>query len=137
MRILVTGSAGQLGRALQTRLAGNDLLLLDLPQHDITDQPLTCAVITTFEPHIVIHGAAMTDVERCEREPDLAYRINALGTQNVALACQECGAAMVYVSTDYVFDGTKDGRTGNGTRPNRKVSMPVPSWPAKCSRRPC
>ncbi len=118
MRIVITGSAGQLGRALQARLAGHELLLLDLPQHDITSWSQTRAAIVNYQPDLVIHGAAMTDVERCEREPDLAYRVNALGTQNTALACQECGARMVYVSTDYVFDGTKDGPYCEWDAPN-------------------
>ena len=64
-------------------------------------------VIVPFGPQVVVHAAAYTDVEGCELHPELAYRANALGTQNVALACQSCDAAMVYISTDYVFDGSK------------------------------
>ena len=107
MRIAITGSAGQLGQALQTTLSNEDLLLLDLPEHDITDHQQIQQLIATFQPQVVIHTAAFTNVDRCELEPETAYRVNALGTQNVALACQHCGAAMVYISTDYVFDGTK------------------------------
>jgi dTDP-4-dehydrorhamnose reductase len=68
---------------------------------------------------VVIHAAAMTDVDGCERDPDAAYRINGLGTQNVALACQRCGAAMVCVSTNEVFDGTKG-------EPYREFDQPNP-----------
>jgi len=107
MRIGITGSAGQLGQALQAILSGEDLLLLDLPEHDITDYEHTRRVITGFQPQMVVHAAAFTNVDRCELEPETAYRVNALGTQNVALACQRCDAAMVYISTDYVFDGAK------------------------------
>ena len=107
MRIAVTGSKGQLGTALLARLAGEELLGLDLPELDVTDAAQVRSTLEAFAPDLVIHAAAMTDVDRCEREPDLAYRANALGTQNVALACQRCDAAMVYISTDYVFDGSK------------------------------
>jgi dTDP-4-dehydrorhamnose reductase len=107
MRIVITGHKGQLGRALQEVLKGQTLFGLDLPQHDITDRQAIAQTIADFAPQVVIHTAAMTNVDGCERDPDAAYRINGLGTQNVALACQRCGAAMVYVSTNEVFDGTK------------------------------
>lgn len=107
MRIAITGHKGQLGRALQEVLKGQTLFGLDLPQHDITDRQAIAQIITDFAPQVVIHAAAMTNVDGCERDPDAAYRINGLGTQNVALACQRRGAAMVYVSTNEVFDGTK------------------------------
>ena len=110
MRIAISGSKGQLGLALQEVLGrpdgpGDATLLLDLPEHDITDLAATTAAIAAFRPQVIIHGAALTDVDRCEREPDLAYRVNALGTRNLAVAAQQVGAAMVYVSTDYVFPG--------------------------------
>jgi len=105
MRIAIIGSRGQLGTALQQQLAGETLLPLDLPELDITDGLQVRAALDAFLPEVVIHTAALTNVDRCEMEPDLAYRSNALGTQNVALACQRCGAALVYISTDYVFDG--------------------------------
>jgi len=107
MRIAITGSKGQLGTALQARLATETLLPLDLPELDVTDAAQVRRAFEAFKPEAVIHTAALTNVDRCEAEPDLAYRVNALGTQNVALACQRCGAAMVYISTDYVFDGSK------------------------------
>lgn len=108
MRVVVTGSAGQLGVALQAELCEHELLLLDLPDHDITDHKQTQQLICDFGPETVIHGAAFTNVDACERQPELAYRVNALGTQNVALACQRSDAAMVYVSTDYVFGGAQE-----------------------------
>ena len=108
MRIIITGHKGQLGRALREALQGETLFGLDLPQHDITDGQATARAIADFAPQVVIHAAAMTNVDGCESDPDAAYRINGLGTQNVALASQKCGAAMVCVSTNEVFDGTKD-----------------------------
>jgi dTDP-4-dehydrorhamnose reductase len=90
---------------LQRALPGAELLGLDLPEHDITDPVAISRAIVDFRPDVVIHGAAMTNVDGCQREPELAYRINTLGTQNIALACGRCGAAMVHVSTNDVFDG--------------------------------
>jgi dTDP-4-dehydrorhamnose reductase len=118
MRIVITGSAGQLGQALQATLTGHDLLLIDLPDHDITNYEQTREAIISFHPKAIIHAAAMTDVDGCERQPEMAYRVNGLGTQNVALACQHCDATMLYVSTDYVFDGTKAGAYWEWDQPN-------------------
>jgi dTDP-4-dehydrorhamnose reductase len=105
LRIAITGHRGQLGLALQTVLADAELLGLDLPEHDISDPLPIRQTIVEFRPDLVIHGAAMTNVDGCEREPDTAYRVNTLGTQNVAIACGQCGAAMVHISTNDVFDG--------------------------------
>nr|MBC7244773.1 dTDP-4-dehydrorhamnose reductase [Chloroflexota bacterium] len=118
MRIVITGSAGQLGQALQHVLHGEDLFLLDLPEYDITNYAQVRRAITSFRPQVVIHAAAFTDVDGCELNPETAYRVNALGTQNVALSCQSCDAAMVYISTDYVFDGTKSEPYWEWDRPN-------------------
>jgi dTDP-4-dehydrorhamnose reductase len=105
MRITIVGSEGQLGTALQKSLAGEILQCLDLPDYDVTHVPASIDTIVSFEPDVVIHAAAMTDVDGCEARPDLAFRVNALGTRNVALACQVLDIPLVYVSTDYVFDG--------------------------------
>ena len=107
MRIVITGAWGQLGRSLQEALKGHKLFLIDLPEYDVADAGIIAA-IAGFEPDLVIHAAAMTDVDGCELDPDAAYKVNALGTKNVALACQRCDAPLLYISTDYVFDGTKD-----------------------------
>ncbi|MCP4535933.1 MAG: dTDP-4-dehydrorhamnose reductase [Chloroflexi bacterium] len=106
MRIFVTGYKGQLGQALYAALAEHTLSGCDLPELDITDRQAISAAITDFAPDVVIHPAAWTNVDGCARDPDKAYRINAMGTQNIALACAACDAAMVYVSTNEVFDGT-------------------------------
>jgi dTDP-4-dehydrorhamnose reductase len=105
LRIAITGHKGQLGSALQKVLAGEEIFGLDLPEHDITDPSSIVETISGLKPDLVIHGAAVTDVDGCERDPDLAFRVNALGSQNIALACGRCGAAMVHVSTNDVFDG--------------------------------
>jgi dTDP-4-dehydrorhamnose reductase len=105
MRIVITGALGQLGTALQQALAEFDLILIDIPDWDVTD-PQSVPLMANLKPSVVIHCAAMTDVDGCARNPDLAYRVNAFGTQNVALACQRSGARMVHISTNEVFDGT-------------------------------
>jgi dTDP-4-dehydrorhamnose reductase len=107
MRIVITGHKGQLGTALREICREDTSFGLDLPEYDITDGQTISEAICDFAPQAVIHPAAFTDVDGCELDPDKAYAVNALGTQNVALACQACGAAMVYVSTNEVFDGTK------------------------------
>jgi len=106
MRIVITGAHGQLGRSLQNVLVGHEILPVDLPEHDITRLDII-TTIAAFQPDVVIHAGALTDVDACELDPDSAYRVNALGTRNVAVACQRCDAPMIYVSTDYVFDGAK------------------------------
>jgi dTDP-4-dehydrorhamnose reductase len=105
MRIVITGHKGQLGQALARTLAGNEILGLDLPEYDIGAADQIIPAIVTAEPDLVIHPAAMTDVDGCERDPEQAFRVNVLGTQNVALACGRCGAGMLHVSTNEVFDG--------------------------------
>jgi len=128
MRVAITGSAGQLGRALQATLHDQTLLLLDLPEHDLTAHEQTLGIITEFRPDVAIHAAAFTNVDLCEREPETAYRVNALATQNVALACQSCGAAMVYISTDYVFDGAQSEPYWEWDHPNPQSVYARSKW---------
>jgi dTDP-4-dehydrorhamnose reductase len=105
MRIVITGHKGQLGQALQQALPDEELLGLDLPEHDITDPATIVDTVVRFRPKVVIHAAAMTDVDGCEQDPELAFRVNVLGTQNIALACGQCDAALIALSTNDVFDG--------------------------------
>ncbi len=106
MRVAITGIRGQLGSALEKALAGHTVFGLDLPEHDITDPGLG-GTLRALTPEVVIHTAGYTDVDGCARDPERALRINALGTQNVALACQEVGAILLYVSTNEVFPGDR------------------------------
>jgi dTDP-4-dehydrorhamnose reductase len=105
MRIVVTGHKGQLGQALQKALAREDVMGLDLPEADITAPSSIIDMVAEYQPDVVIHAAAMTDVDGCEQDPELAFRVNIIGTQNIALACERSGAAMVHVSTNDVFGG--------------------------------
>ncbi len=106
MRIFLTGGDGQLGRELRNRLQGGEFLAAGKKELDVTDEAAVSAIIGGYQPEVVIHAAAWTRVDEAEQNADQAYRVNAVGTQNVAMACREAGAALVYVSTDYVFDGT-------------------------------
>ncbi|MCA9899420.1 MAG: dTDP-4-dehydrorhamnose reductase [Anaerolineales bacterium] len=105
MRILITGGAGQLGTALQTELTQHELFPIDLPEVDITDREALFASVAETKPDLIIHCAAYTNVDGCAKDPALAYKVNGLGTQNVALACQKFGATMVHISTNEVFAG--------------------------------
>ncbi|HSN74924.1 MAG TPA: dTDP-4-dehydrorhamnose reductase [Anaerolineae bacterium] len=109
MRLLVTGAKGMLGTDLCRTLAtaGHEFLPTDIQEMDVRDRDLVQRTIADFRPDWVLHLAALTDVDGCEREPDEAFRTNTVGTQNVALACQAAGAGMLYVSTISVFDGSK------------------------------
>jgi dTDP-4-dehydrorhamnose reductase len=121
VKVLVTGCNGQLGAdAVEFfRSAGHEVTGCDLPQVDITSPDQIAGVVRSSSPDAVLHAAAMTDVDGCERDPDAAFMTNALGTRNVAVACQQSGAALVYISTDFVFDGT-------GRRPYREFDAPRP-----------
>ncbi len=111
MRLFITGSKGQLGSALTHQASRQherqNISGGDLPEFDITDADQTRTVIAAARPDIVIHCAAFTDVDGAARRPELAYHVNGLGTQNVALACAATGAAMLYISSNEVFDGTQ------------------------------
>jgi dTDP-4-dehydrorhamnose reductase len=109
MRILVTGGQGQLGRALQSVLTEHRSTSVDLPEADVTYQESVIDAVRQSGAELVIHCAAYTDVDGCARDPELAHRVNALGTQNVALACRSTGADMVHLSTNEVFAGTVPG----------------------------
>jgi dTDP-4-dehydrorhamnose reductase len=107
LRIAVTGSKGQLGRLVVRELESvHEVVPLDQPRFELTD-PRSIKTIADLQPDVVIHNAAMTDVDACARDPAQAFRVNAFGTQNVALACQRAKAALLYVSTNEVFDGDK------------------------------
>jgi len=132
MRILITGACGMLGRDLAEVLSeGQELYLLDRETFppfltsqfstlnlDITDSENIYKEVTRINPDVVIHAAAYTDVDGSETNRDLAFRVNALGTRNIALACQRFDAELLYVSTDFVFDGEKGVPYLEFDRPN-------------------
>lgn len=107
-KVLVTGANGQVGRHLVKRLAGKTTLLATNKQMlDITNRHAVFATVRNFQPDVIINAAAYTNVDKAESEPERAYAVNADGAQYLAQAAQSIGAALLHISTDYVFDGTK------------------------------
>jgi dTDP-4-dehydrorhamnose reductase len=144
LRVLVTGGDGQLGRDLRDVMAGRvpdgggtpsgvaaaailppvrertfDVLSTDIDTLDVVDRSAVGAAVDSFRPDVVLHGGAYTAVDACESDTDLAFAVNALGTRNIAEAAHAVGAHLVYVSTDYVFDGTSE-------RPYDEWDLPNP-----------
>jgi len=108
--VLVTGASGQLGSALCSVLADDfHVIPATRAEFDITDLAATRAFIHTTAPHVVVHPAAYTDVDGCETNKEKAFLVNAIGARNVAIATREIEAKLVFISTDYVFDGRKEG----------------------------
>jgi len=113
MKILVTGCNGQLGRAVNEQYAGNEsveLINTDVDQLDITNVDDVLKMVRGVKPDVILNCAAHTNVNLCESQQDLAYRINAIGPRNLSIAAADMDAKMVQVSTDYVF-------AGDGNRP--------------------
>ena len=105
MRVLVTGAGGQLGHDLLAAFADDEVVGLSHADLDVTDEAAVVAAVRDHAPDLVVHAAAYTKVDACESDPDTAWRTNAVGSWWVARACALAEAEMVYVSTDYVFDG--------------------------------
>ena len=117
MKVLLTGGKGMLGRTLCHELTDFEIIPTDLPEGDITDPDAFDALLKERKPDAVIHCAAMTAVDKCESEIDLAYKLNAYGTANVASACHRSGIRLIAISTDYVFDGDSDRPYNEFDRP--------------------
>lgn len=115
MKFFITGGSGLLGERLATIASNDDEIVLSHNSNptkntikcDITDKNEVEKVINKNKPDTIVHCAAMTDVDLCEDEIDIAYRINSDGTRNMAQAAENIGAKIIYVSTDFVFDGDK------------------------------
>lgn len=108
MRMVVTGAGGGLGRALVAAIPGHhEVTALSHQDLDIGDHDAVMRAIAAIGPDAILNAAAYTDVDGAEGDRERAFRDNARGPQNLALAARECGAALLHVSTDYVFDGQK------------------------------
>jgi len=108
-----------LGSAL-CRVLGvhHQVLAWDIDEVDITERSRTLGLLGAEEPDLIVNSAAFVDVERCEREPDRAWLVNAVGAQNVALAAERLGSALLYISTDYIFDGQSEIDYDEVAQPN-------------------
>lgn len=126
-KILVTGCNGQLGRAIQKEYAKDGIEFINtdvvagdgITSLDITNVDAVMALARETRPDVIINCAAHTNVDKCEEQWDLAYKINAIGPRNLSIAATELGAKMIHVSTDYVF-------AGNGTKPYTEFDAPNP-----------
>ncbi|UPR55344.1 dTDP-4-dehydrorhamnose reductase [Vibrio sp. ED004] len=115
MRVLITGCYGQVGSCLTQQLVNNGNITvrgLDREHLDITSQEAVNVAVTEFKPTIIINAAAHTAVDKAEEEVDLSYAINRDGPKYLAQAAQSVGAAILHISTDYVFEGNKAGEYG-------------------------
>lgn len=109
MKILVNGAGGQLGREIAKRLSAVHCVRpFTRAMWDVTDEAATRQIVEREAPDVVVHCAAYTAVDQCEKDAATAFAVNAYGTRNVAAVCGECGIALAYISTDYVFDGEKE-----------------------------
>lgn len=119
MNVLVTGAHGQLGREVVTQLQAAKITYTATNRHtlDITDEQQVRTIFAHERPQVVIHCAAYTAVDLAEQQRELCYAVNVRGTANVALACREVNATLIYVSSDYVFDGHGDEPFATTSRP--------------------
>jgi dTDP-4-dehydrorhamnose reductase len=122
MRVLITGANGQFGTDLCRVLKAVEVIPLTHADVEITNMNSVEAAFTTHRPDVVINTAAYVRVDDCETEPDKAFLVNALGARNVAVVCQEIGAKLVHISTDYVFGGESEPRTTAYT----EFDLPIP-----------
>src|SRR5690606_8564659 len=129
-RVLVTGAGGQLGVDLVRRCedAGDDVVAADRATLDVGDRAAVDAAVLEGGFDVVFNAAAWTAVDACETDPDRAYRDNALACRWLADACRRAGTHLVHVSTDYVFDGTKDGPYHEWDRPNPRSVYGASKW---------
>lgn len=120
MKVLVTGAKGQLGYDVVERLKELNIehIGVDRDDFDLTNERQTKEYIVNYKPDVVIHCAAYTAVDKAEDEKEICYAVNVLGTKYVVEACKELNAKMVYISTDYVFDGEKEEPYEVDDKPN-------------------
>lgn len=121
MRCLITGANGQLGYDIvkELKLRGyDDIVALNHESMDITNTEEVHKKISSIRPDVVFHCAAYTDVDKAEENVELCKAINIEGTKQIALACKEIDAKLIYISTDYVFDGNKEGEYYPEDEPN-------------------
>ena len=120
MRVLITGSSGQLGKAVVEVFfkSGVDVYPIPHSRLDITNRQRVEEIIRAYLPEIIINCSAFTDVDLCEKERDRAYMVNALGPKNLAILSERYNIHLIHISTDYVFNGEKDSPYNEFDIPN-------------------
>ena len=120
MKVIVTGAAGLVGRATVSTFAAKGDEVIGFTRHelDISDASAVHETLTAEAPDVVVNCAAWTDVDGCESDEGRAERVNALGPERLALACRAANALLITISTDYVFDGEKEGFYTQRDQPN-------------------
>ena len=118
MKIALTGSDGMLGSDIKNVFSDVELAALTLHDFDITDLDKSVKAIKEIKPDYLIHVAAYTDVDGSEANPETAFLVNGIGTRNITMACEEIKCPIIYISTDYVFDGTKNEFYNEWDKPN-------------------
>ena len=120
MKVMVTGASGLVGRAVVSHCTsqGERVTALDHRGLDIADESKVNAVVDSERPDVVMNCGAWTDVDGCELDPERAQNVNARGPELLALGCRRVGALLITISTDYVFDGEKDGFYTQRDQPN-------------------
>lgn len=107
MKILITGANGMLAKAVENEFKEDEQILTDVAELDITDLEVVKKYVADIKPDLIINCAAYTAVDKAEEQKDLAYKINAIGPKNLAIASKENNSTLVHISTDYVFGGAK------------------------------
>jgi dTDP-4-dehydrorhamnose reductase len=118
MRVTIIGAAGLLGKYILREWTGDEVCGVDLPEVDIREPQLVDRLLERRQPDWVVLTAAYTDVDGCESNPDLAFATNCAGAINVAHSARRHGARLMFLSTDYVFDGTKSTPYETGDQRN-------------------
>lgn len=129
MRILITGGKGQLGRELERKLSrSHDVWSLGKEELDITRKDEVDSVLTAIRPEMIIHCAAYTAVDECEKNRKKAFEVNGLGTCFLVQAASRLDARIIYISTDYVFDGAKGSPYTEDDEPNPLSIYGLSKW---------
>ncbi|RKY30948.1 MAG: dTDP-4-dehydrorhamnose reductase [Candidatus Omnitrophota bacterium] len=118
-KILITGGKGLVGRNAGEILSDDfEVFSFGKDELDITDRENVIKIFNEIKPDIVLHSGALTDVDLCEENPEKAYLVNSFGTQNVSVASQNIKAYLIYLSTDFIFDGKKNSPYSEYDIPN-------------------
>jgi dTDP-4-dehydrorhamnose reductase len=129
LNIIITGANGQLGKELSRQLKpSHSVISLSSKDLDITENKKVEKTISEMKPDLIIHSAAFTAVDKCELERKKAFEVNGLGTDYLIKAADKVGAKMVYISTDYVFDGQRDSPYPEEEKPNPQSIYGLSKW---------